>query len=71
MQGAANGEELPFARSIRIGAKPKVSTVKKAKPVERIKGPVTMPPDSAEPGVPAVGRFKMNRCTMDFGDFFF
>lgn len=37
VQGTANGEGLPFASSIRIGAKPKVP---KAKPVKRIKGPV-------------------------------
>jgi hypothetical protein len=37
VQGMANGEGLPFASSIRIGAKPKAT---KAKPVKRIKGPV-------------------------------
>jgi hypothetical protein len=37
VQGTANGEGLPFASSIRIGAKPKAL---KAKPVKRIKGPV-------------------------------
>jgi hypothetical protein len=37
VQGTANGEGLPFANSIRIGAKPKAP---KAKPVKRIKGPV-------------------------------
>ena len=37
VQGTANGEGLPFASSIRIGAKPKTP---KAKPVKRIKGPV-------------------------------
>lgn len=37
VQGTANGEGLPFASSIRIGAKPKVP---KAKPVKRVKGPV-------------------------------
>jgi hypothetical protein len=37
VQGTANGEGLPFASSIRIGAKPKAP---KAKPVKRIKGPV-------------------------------
>ena len=40
VQGAANGEGLPFASSIRIGAKPKAPKVKKAKPVKRVKGPV-------------------------------
>ena len=40
VQGTANGEGLPFASSIRIGAKPKVPKVKKAKPVKRVKGPV-------------------------------
>ena len=37
VQGTVNGEGLPFASSIRIGAKPKVP---KAKPVKRVKGPV-------------------------------
>jgi len=37
VQGTANGEGLPFASSIRIGAKPKIP---KAKPVKRVKGPV-------------------------------
>jgi len=37
VQGTTNGEGLPFASSIRIGAKPKVP---KAKPVKRVKGPV-------------------------------
>ena len=37
VQGTANGESLPFASSIRIGAKPKVP---KTKPVKRVKGPV-------------------------------
>ena len=37
VQGMANGEGLPFANNIRIGAKPKVP---KAKPVKRVKGPV-------------------------------
>ncbi len=37
VQGTANGEGLPFASSIRIGAKPKVP---KAKPAKRVKGPV-------------------------------
>jgi hypothetical protein len=37
VQGTANGEGLPFASSIRIGAKPKVP---KAKPVKRVKGPL-------------------------------
>ena len=37
VQGTANGEGLPIASSIRIGAKPKVP---KAKPVKRVKGPV-------------------------------
>ena len=40
VQGTANGEGLPFASSIRIGAKPKAPKVKKAKPVKRVKGPV-------------------------------
>ena len=37
VQGTTNGEGLPFASSIRIGAKPKIP---KAKPVTRVKGPV-------------------------------
>jgi hypothetical protein len=37
VQAKTNGEGLPFASSIRIGAKPKVP---KAKPVKRVKGPV-------------------------------
>jgi hypothetical protein len=37
VQGTANGEGLPFASNIRIGAKQKIP---KAKPVKRIKGPV-------------------------------
>jgi hypothetical protein len=37
VQATANGEGLPFATSIRIGAKPKAP---KAKPVKRVKGPV-------------------------------
>jgi hypothetical protein len=40
VQGTANGEGLPFASSIRIGAKPKTPKIKKAKPVKRVKGPV-------------------------------
>jgi hypothetical protein len=40
VQGTANGEGLPYASSIRIGAKPKAPKVKKAKPVKRVKGPV-------------------------------
>lgn len=40
VQATANGEGLPFASSIRIGAKPKAPKVKKAKPVKRVKGPV-------------------------------
>ncbi|MCC7480989.1 MAG: hypothetical protein IT541_05640 [Hyphomicrobiales bacterium] len=40
VQATANGEGLPFASSVRIGAKPKVPKVKKAKPVKRVKGPV-------------------------------
>ena len=40
VQGTANGEGLPFACSIRIGAKPKAPKVKKAKPVKRVKGPL-------------------------------
>jgi hypothetical protein len=40
VQGAANGEGLPFASNIRIGAKPKAPKVKKARPVKRVKGPV-------------------------------
>jgi hypothetical protein len=40
VQGTANCEGLPFASSIRIGAKPKVPKVKKAKPIKRVKGPV-------------------------------
>jgi hypothetical protein len=40
VQGTANSEGLPFASSIRIGAKPKVPKIKKAKPVKRVKGPV-------------------------------
>jgi len=37
VQGTANGEALPFASSIRIGAKPRAP---KVKPVKRVKGPV-------------------------------
>ena len=37
VQRTANGEGLPFASNIRIGAKPKIP---KAKPVKRVKGPV-------------------------------
>lgn len=37
VQATANGEGLPFASSIRIGAKPKIP---KAKSVKRVKGPV-------------------------------
>ncbi|MDO8352343.1 MAG: hypothetical protein Q7T14_02675 [Aestuariivirga sp.] len=40
VQGTANGEGLPFASNIRIGAKPKAPKVKKAKPVKRVKGPL-------------------------------
>jgi len=40
VQGTANGEGLPFASNVRIGAKPKVPKVKKAKPAKRIKGPL-------------------------------
>ena len=38
--GTANGEGLPFASHVRIGTKPKVPKVKKAKPVKRVKGPL-------------------------------
>jgi hypothetical protein len=40
VKGTANGEGLPFASDIRIGAKPKVPKVKKAKPAIRVKGPL-------------------------------
>jgi hypothetical protein len=40
VQGTANGEGLPFASNVRIGAKPKVPKVKKAKPAKRVKGPL-------------------------------
>ena len=40
VQCTANGEGMPFASSIRIGAKLKAPKVKKAKPVKRVKGPV-------------------------------
>ena len=40
VKGTANGEGLPFASEIRIGAKPKVPKVKKAKPAIRVKGPL-------------------------------
>lgn len=40
VQGTANGEGLPFASSVRIGAKPKAPKVKKTKPVNRVKGPL-------------------------------
>jgi hypothetical protein len=40
VQGTTNGEGLPFASSIRIGAKPKAPKVKKMKPVKRAKGPL-------------------------------
>ena len=40
VQGTANGEGLPFASSIRIGAKPKIPKKKKAKPAKRVKGPL-------------------------------
>ena len=40
VKGAPNGDGLPFASDIRIGAKPKAPKVKKAKPVKRVKGPL-------------------------------
>lgn len=40
VKGTANGEGLPFASDVRIGAKPKVPKVKKTKPVKRVKGPL-------------------------------
>ncbi len=40
VKGTANGEGLPFASDIRIGSKPKVPKVKKAKPAIRVKGPL-------------------------------
>jgi hypothetical protein len=40
VQGTANGEGLPFASNVRIGTKPKVPKVKKAKPAKRVKGPL-------------------------------
>ena len=40
VKGTANGEGLPFASEVRIGAKPKVPKVKKARPVKRVKGPL-------------------------------
>ena len=40
VQGTANGEGLPFASNVRIGAKPKVPKVKKPKPAKRVKGPL-------------------------------
>ncbi len=40
VQGTANGEGLPFASNVRIGAKPKTPNVKKVKPAKRVKGPL-------------------------------
>jgi len=40
VQGTANGDGLPFASNVRIGAKPKVPKVKKTKPANRVKGPL-------------------------------
>lgn len=40
VQCTANGEGLPFASNVRIGAKPKVPKVKKEKPAKRVKGPL-------------------------------
>ena len=40
VKGAVNGEGLPFASDVRIGAKPKAPKVKKTKPVKRVKGPL-------------------------------
>ena len=40
VKGTANGEGLPFASDVRIGAKRKVPKVKKTKPVKRVKGPL-------------------------------
>lgn len=40
VQGTANGEGLPFASNVRIGAKPKAPKVKKAKPAKGVKGPL-------------------------------
>ncbi len=40
VQGTANGEGLPFASNIRIGAKPKAPKVKKVEPAKRVKGPL-------------------------------
>ena len=40
VQGTANGEGLPFASNVRIGAKPKDPKAKKAKPTKRVKGPL-------------------------------
>ena len=40
VKGVANGDGLPFASDVRIGAKPKVPKEKKAKPAKRVKGPL-------------------------------
>jgi hypothetical protein len=40
VKGTANGDGLPFASEVRIGAKPKTQKIKKAKSVNRVKGPL-------------------------------
>ena len=40
VKATPNGDGLPFASEIRIGAKPKAPKVKKAKPAKRVKGPL-------------------------------
>ena len=40
VKGIPNGDGLPFASEIRIGAKPKAPKVKKAEPAKRVKGPL-------------------------------
>jgi hypothetical protein len=43
VKATPNGDGLPFASEIRLGAKPKAPKVKKAKPAVRVKGPLVEP----------------------------
>lgn len=47
VKAAPNGDGLPFASEIRIGAKPKAPKPKKAKPAVRVKGPLVEAPPAA------------------------
>lgn len=47
VKATANGDGLPFASEIRVGAKPKEPKAKKPKPAVRVKGPLVEVPPAA------------------------